>query len=77
MRYEFETVERTETLLRNHVTHCDYAEFMERIGARDLGALLICDSDFAMADELGLKLERTKTCMQGDGVCNFCYTVKD
>ena len=76
VRYEFETVERTDTLLRNHVTHCDYAAFMERIGARDLGALLICDSDFAMADELGLKLERTKTCMQGDGMCNFCYTVK-
>ena len=76
VRYEFTTVEQTDTLLRNHVTHCDYAEFMERIGARDLGTLLICDSDFAMADELGLKLERTKTCMAGDGMCNFCYHVK-
>jgi len=76
VRYEFETVEETETLLRNEVTHCDYAEFMESIGARDLGQLLICDGDFAMADELGLKLERTKTCMAGDGHCNFCYHVK-
>ena len=76
VRYEFETVEETETLLRNEVRHCDYAEFMESIGARDLGQLLICDGDFAMADELGLKLERTKTCMAGDGHCNFCYHVK-
>lgn len=76
VRYEFETVEETDTLLRNTVTHCDYAEFMESIGARDLGALLICDSDFAMADELGLTLERTKTCMAGDGQCNFCYHIK-
>jgi hypothetical protein len=76
IRYEFETVEKTDTLLRNSVSHCDYAEFMEQIGARDLGTLLICDSDFAMADELGLKLERTKTCMAGDGECNFCYHVK-
>jgi hypothetical protein len=76
VRYEFETVEETETLLRNEVTHCDYATFMESIGARDLGQLLICDGDFAMADELGLKLERTKTCMAGDGHCNFCYHVK-
>lgn len=76
VRYEFETVEESDTLLRNTVTHCDYAEYMESIGARDLGALLICDSDFAMADELGLKLERTKTCMAGDGQCNFCYHVK-
>ena len=76
VRYEFETIEQTDTMLRNSVTHCDYAEFMEQIGARDLGTLLICDGDFAMADELGLKLERTKTCMAGDGQCNFCYHVK-
>jgi hypothetical protein len=76
VRYEFETVEESDTILRNEVTHCDYAEYMERIGARDLGELLICNGDFAMADELGLKLERTTTCMAGDGHCNFCYHVK-
>lgn len=76
VRYEFETLEQTDTLLRNQVTHCDYAEFMEQIGARDLGELLICNGDFAMADELGLKLERSKTCMNGDGQCDFCYHVK-
>ena len=41
VRYEFTTTEQTETTLRNNVTHCDYAEFMEQIGARDLGQLLI------------------------------------
>ena len=76
VRYEFETLEQTDTLLRNDVTHCDYAGFMERIGALDLGELLICDGDFAMADELGLILERSTTCMAGDGRCNFCYHVK-
>jgi len=76
VRYEFETTEQTETTLRNRVTHCDYAARMQAMGAADLGQLLICDSDFAMADELGLKLERTKTCMSGDGECNFCYHVK-
>ncbi len=76
VRYEFTTTEQTDTLLRNDVTHCDYAEFMERIGARDLGELLICDGDYAMADQLGLTLDRTTTCMAGDGHCNFCYHVK-
>ncbi|RYE84864.1 MAG: hypothetical protein EOP19_10620 [Hyphomicrobiales bacterium] len=76
VRYEFETVEKTDTILRNEVTHCDYAEFMKGIGAQDLGELLICDGDFAMADELGLTLERTTTCMAGQGKCNFCYHVK-
>lgn len=76
VRYEFETVEKSDTVLRNEVTHCDYAEFMKSIGAQDLGELLICDGDFAMADELGLNLERTTTCMAGQGKCNFCYHIK-
>lgn len=76
VRYEFETVEESDTLLRNEVTHCDYAEFMKSIGAEDLGELLICDGDFAMADQLGLDLERTTTCMAGQGKCNFCYHIK-
>lgn len=76
IRYEFETVEKSATTLRNEVTHCDYAEFMKSIGAQDLGELLICDGDYAMADELGLDLERTTTCMAGQGMCNFCYHVK-
>lgn len=76
VRYEFETLEKSETTLRNQVNHCDYAAFMDSIGARDLGELLICNGDLAMADELGLELERTKTCMAGDGHCNFCYRVK-
>lgn len=76
IRYEFETVEKSATTLRNEVTHCDYAEFMKSIGAQDLGELLICDGDYAMAHELGLDLERTTTCMAGQGKCNFCYHVK-
>ena len=76
IRYEFETIEKTGTVLRNEVTHCDYAEFMKSIGAQDLGELLICDGDYAMADELGLDLERTTTCMAGQGKCNFCYHIK-
>ena len=76
VRYEFETVEKSDTILRNEVTHCDYAEFMKSIGAQDLGELLICDGDYAMADELGLNLERTTTCMAGQGKCNFCYHIK-
>ena len=76
VRYEFETVEKSDTVLRNEVTHCDYAEFMKSIGAQDLGELLICDGDYAMADQLGLTLERTTTCMAGQGKCNFCYHIK-
>lgn len=76
IRYEFETVEKSATILRNEVTHCDYAEFMKSIGAADLGELLICDGDYAMTDELGLDLKRTTTCMAGQGKCNFCYHIK-
>ena len=56
-----------------NVTRCAYAELMERLGARDIGPLLICNADFAMAERAGLELERTQTRMQGAAHCDFRY----
>ncbi len=44
---------------------------MEELDARDLGPLLICECDFALADSLGIELKRSKTRMQGDGAGLF------
>jgi hypothetical protein len=40
------------------------------------GSLLDIETLASEFDELGLKLERTKTCMNGDGMCDFCYHIK-
>jgi len=74
--YRYEVVEESEDLLRINVQSCDYARYMEKLGARDLGPLLVCDNDFSNAEGMGVKLSRDKTCMKGDGVCNFCFEIK-
>jgi len=58
------------------VTRCRYAQFMEDIGAKDLGPLLICDLDNAMADVLDLTLERKETIMTDKPRCSFRFRSK-
>jgi hypothetical protein len=72
--FEFEVLKRTDDEFHVDVTKCAYARFMDDINARDLGPLLICDCDYALADGLGLELKREKTCMKGDGCCDFRFS---
>ncbi|HIF08721.1 MAG TPA: hypothetical protein EYQ81_01990 [Sneathiellales bacterium] len=60
-----------------NVTRCRYAEFMEGIGAQDLGPLLICNLDHAMADEIGMTLTREQTIMTGKSSCSFRFRAKN
>jgi hypothetical protein len=56
------------------VTGCRYADFYRAIGEPELGFLLVCTSDFALADGTpGVTLERTQTIMQGADRCDFRY----
>ena len=71
----YEVLACDDTRLDFDVHRCSYAEFMERIGARDLGPMLICDVDFALARGMGVELNRTQTCMQKTGPCNFRFRI--
>lgn len=57
------------------VTECRYAQFFKEIGAPELGFLLVCSSDFHMAEGFGpgVELKRTQTIMQGASHCDFRY----
>ncbi len=57
------------------VTACGYAQFYEKLGAPELGFLLVCSADFAMAEGFGpdIELTRTQTIMQGASHCDFRY----
>jgi L-2-amino-thiazoline-4-carboxylic acid hydrolase len=56
------------------VTGCRYADFFHAIGEPELGFLLVCSGDFALAEGIpGVVLERTTTIMQGAEVCDFRY----
>ena len=57
------------------MTHCRFAEFFRALGEPELGALLICATDFdiAAAGDGAVSLERAQTLMQGAPSCTFRY----
>ena len=57
------------------VTACRFAEFFRALGEPDLGALLICETDFdiAAAGAGEVSLTRDQTIMQGAPSCPFRY----
>jgi hypothetical protein len=71
--------EETPKKLSYHVTECLWAKTFKEMNAIDLGYILCCRPDFAMArayhPRIGLK--RTKTLMQGHSHCNHTYYWKE
>lgn len=61
-----------------NITRCQYAEFFKSLGEPELGGILLCDSDFHIADVGGENVEfkRTQTIMQGAPYCDFRYRFK-
>jgi predicted ArsR family transcriptional regulator len=57
------------------ITHCRFAEFFRALGEPELGALLICETDFDIAAAGGseVSLTRDQTIMQGASSCTFRY----
>jgi predicted ArsR family transcriptional regulator len=57
------------------VTHCRFAEFFRALGEPELGALLICETDFDIAAAGGSEVSftRDQTIMQGASSCTFRY----
>lgn len=57
------------------VTACRFAEFFRALGEPELGALLICETDFdiAAAGAGDVSLTRDQTLMQGGPRCTFRY----
>jgi predicted ArsR family transcriptional regulator len=57
------------------VTRCRFAEFFRALGEPELGALLICETDFdiAAAGDGEVSLDRSQTIMRGAPSCTFRY----
>jgi predicted ArsR family transcriptional regulator len=64
-----------EEALEFDVTHCRFAEFFRALGEPELGALLICETDFDIAAAGGgeVTFTRDQTLMQGAPSCTFRY----
>lgn len=72
---DFEIIKQTPEAFDVNVTGCRYARFYQEIGAPELGFLLVCSGDFAMAEGYGaeVRLTRTQTIMEGASHCDFRY----
>jgi hypothetical protein len=57
------------------VTRCRYAEFFKALNEPELGALLMCSTDFDIAatSDGEVTLKREQTIMQGAPSCTFRY----
>ena len=74
---DYEVLEKTADKFDVNVTGCRYAAFYRELGAPELGFLLVCSSDFPMAEGFGeVELTRTQTIMQGASHCDFRYRLK-
>jgi hypothetical protein len=72
---EYDVIEQSEDAFAINVRRCRYAEFYKELGEPELGFLLVCTADFAVADGFAgdVRLTRTQTIMQGAGHCDFRY----
>ena len=72
---DVEMVRHDKEALEFDVTRCNFAEFFRALGEPDLGALLVCSTDFDIVEGAGneVSLERTQTLMQGAPSCTFRY----
>ena len=73
---DYEIVKQSADGFEANVTGCRYAKFYQELGEPELGFLLVCGSDFPMAEGFGsgIQLARTQTLMQGASHCDFRYT---
>ncbi len=72
----WEIIEESDRVYEIEVTECLWAKTFQERDAADVGYATICYSDFSDAEAYHskLKLERTKTIMQGHGCCNHRWT---
>ena len=71
----FELHRHDHEALEFDVTSCRFAEFFRALDEPELGALLICATDFDIVDAGAgaVSLERAQTLMQGAPSCTFRY----
>ena len=73
--WEMEVLEETPTTYFFDVTRCPYHDKYKELGLEELGVALSCcrDAPHARGFNPRLRLERTKTIMEGDDICDFRY----
>jgi predicted ArsR family transcriptional regulator len=71
----YEMHRQDKEALEFDVTSCRFANFFRALDEPELGALLVCQTDFDIAavSEGAVSLDRKETLMQGGSCCTFRY----
>src|SRR6201993_4585988 len=71
----YETHRQDKEALEFDVTSCRFADFFRALDEPELGALLVCRTDFDIAavSDGAVSLDRKDTLMQGGPCCTFRY----
>jgi hypothetical protein len=75
---DIDMIEQTADRLDFNVTRCGYAAFYQELGLADIGVLVHCSRDYAMAAAFdpSVELVRTGTIMEGRSCCDFRFRRK-
>ncbi len=73
--WEMDVLEETPTTYFFNVTRCPYHDKYKELGVEEFGVALSCcrDAPHARGFNPRLRLERTKTIMEGETICDFRY----
>ena len=77
--WEMDVLEQTQTTYFFNVTRCPYYEKYKKLGLEEFGVGFSCcrDEPFAKGFNPQLRLERTKTIIEGADHCDFRYYLED
>jgi hypothetical protein len=75
----YDIVENTEHAFEVKVTECLWAQAYRACGAPEIGYAMWCHSDFGRCQGFNpkMRMERTKTLMQGDNCCNHRWILDE
>lgn len=78
-QFDYKVLELSDKVWEIKTTNCIYAKIFREWYASDIGYATMCHGDFLSASVYNpkLKLERTKTLMEGHDCCNHRYTWND
>jgi hypothetical protein len=73
-----EIVEDNDRVFEMKITECLTEKVFREAGALDLGFACVCYADYGLPEgmDLGIKLMRTKTLMEGHDCCNHRYVLE-
>lgn len=75
----WDVVEDTEHAVEVRVRECLWSEVFRAMGAADVGFVFVCQPDFTMCQGFNpqIRLERTRTLMQGHDCCDHRWVWQD